>query len=108
MDKIYNKTYLKSSYELERAQFLDSISANWKYEEITYRLEGTTYTPDFFIYDENDNLIRIEEVKGYLTECNKTKIKNFLEKYNLENIYYILFYEDLKKDSKWKTFKDCQ
>ncbi len=94
MDKIYNKTYLKSSYELERAQFLDSIS---KYEEITYKLDGTTYTPDFFIYDENDNLIRIEEVKSiYTYENSKVKIANFLRLYEKESkIYHILFKEDL-------------
>ncbi len=92
---------MKSTYELERAQFLDSISANWKYEEITYKLENTTYTPDFFIYDENNNLIRIEEVKGWMRPESKEKMQIFIEKYDKESkIFYILFKEDLLKDEK--------
>jgi hypothetical protein len=95
----YNGVRLKSSYELKRAKFLDSINTKWKYEEITYELGDFTYTPDFFIYDDDNNLIRIEEVKSeYTYSLRKEKIDMFIEVYKEESKYYhILFEQDLEK-----------
>lgn len=66
--------WLRSSYEYIYAKHLDSINANWKIEFKSYKLiNGSTYKPDFFIFDNNDNLIKIIEVKGWW--------KNRLDKY---------------------------
>lgn len=92
----YNNEKFRSSYEVERAKFLDSISANWKYETITYDLIDTTYTPDFFIYDNKNNLIRIEDVKCvYTYKIRKEKIDKFLRMYEKESkIFNILILEN--------------
>jgi hypothetical protein len=94
----YKKYLMKSSWEIKYAEYLDKNNINWKYEEITYNLGETTYTPDFFIYDENNNLKEIIEIKGILREKYIKKIKLFEEKYSKEfSIFKQLFQKDLKK-----------
>jgi len=93
----YRGYILKSTYELKRAKFLDENNITWKYEEITYNLGDTTYTPDFFIYDKSGKLIRIEEIKStYTYKLKKEKIERFLDMFTEEaKIYVLLFEEDL-------------
>lgn len=68
--------WLRSSYEYIYAKYLDSINVNWKIEFKSYKLiTNETYKPDFFIFDDNNNLIKIVEVKGWW--------KNRLHKYYL-------------------------
>lgn len=88
--------YLRSTYEWIFAKWLDRTKQNWKVEEKVYILEdGRAYRPDFFIYDNEWNLIKIVEVKGYhsnnfdkssllnemieIPVCMVTNIKPFLE-----------------------------
>lgn len=80
----YNGIKLRSTWELRRAKFLDSLGLNWTYEEKRYDLEKYTYVPDFFIYDINGNLIRIEEIKGWFREEAKEKITLFKKLYPKE------------------------
>lgn len=58
--------WLRSTYEFIYAKFLNKIGINWKTEQNVYELsDGTNYRPDFFIYDENWNLEKIVEIKGF-------------------------------------------
>ena len=58
--------WLRSSWEYIYAKWLDKNNINWKFESKQYKLsDGTSYRPDFFILDENNNLEYIVEIKGY-------------------------------------------
>lgn len=60
----YSGFYLRSSYEYAYARFLDHMGVKWTYETETYKLGSSTYKPDFFIYNENNKLIKIVEIKS--------------------------------------------
>ena len=65
----FNKTknkfvWLRSTYEYIYAKWLDKHSIEWDIEKQTFQLEGTTYRPDFFIYEEG-TLKKIVEIKGF-------------------------------------------
>jgi len=91
-DSLYQgKIWLRSSYELAYAKYLDSINEIWYYEIKTFDLENMTYTPDFFLPREN----KFIEIKGYMNDISLIKITKFLEQYN-EN-FEILYKEDLIK-----------
>ncbi len=96
----YNGYNMRSSYEVKRAIFLDSKNIIWTYEEIKYDLLTCKYIPDFHIYDENNNLIRIEEVKcEYTLNKSREKISKFVELYPEQSqIYHIVFGEYLDRD----------
>lgn len=94
----YKGICFRSTYEHTRAKFLDSLGIIWKYEEKTFDLGINSYTPDFFIYDIYNNLIRIEEVKGWFTDDAKEKIKLFKEQYKDEASKLKMVYKkDLEK-----------
>ena len=77
------KYYLKSSWELSYAQYLDELLANgkiakWEYEPDTFWFEKIkrgvrSYIPDFKVED-TDGSIEYHEVKGYLDSKSKTKL----------------------------------
>jgi len=87
--------YLKMSYELEYAIYLDENNISWYYEykffPININGRYTTYTPDFFLPETN----KFIEVKGYLYPEAKLKIEKFKEIYNLN--LEILYKNDLRK-----------
>jgi hypothetical protein len=66
----YNGITFRSTWEAKVAEWLDGQKITWKYEEQRYELVDKTYLPDFFVY-EDDVLVKIIEVKGYLTEQAK-------------------------------------
>lgn len=76
--------YLKSSWELSYAQYLDSLLESgkieeWEYEPDTFWFEAIkrgvrSYTPDFKV-EYADGSIEYHEVKGYLDSKSKTKLK---------------------------------
>ena len=75
--------FLKSSWELSYAQFLDIELANgtikrWEYEPDTFWFERIkrgvrSYTPDFKV-EYPDGRVEYHEVKGYLDSKSKTKL----------------------------------
>lgn len=79
------KVYLRSSYEIGFAQFLDASDIDWEYEpkafmmEIVYRGENktTSYRPDFYLPEYG----RYIEVKGYWYDLAKVKFQAFLSQY---------------------------
>ena len=77
------KYFLKSSWELSYAQFLDKELADgkivqWEYEPDTFWFERIkrgirSYTPDFKV-EYADGSVEYHEVKGYLDSKSKTKL----------------------------------
>jgi hypothetical protein len=88
---LQGKIYLKSSYEIAYAKWLDLNNILWLYEMERFGLGETTYTPDFFL----PKFEKFIEVKGYMSPEAQKKIYMFKEQYpwDLE----VLYYEDLKK-----------
>jgi hypothetical protein len=69
--------HVRSSWELEVCKHLDSLNLNWRYELITYQFTDFMYTPDFFVLDENDKIVYIIEVKGWMDRRSVHKIEAF-------------------------------
>lgn len=77
------KYYLKSSWELSYAKYLDELLSNgkiveWEYEPDTFWFERIkrgirSYTPDFKV-KYLDGKVEYHEVKGYLDSKSKTKL----------------------------------
>ncbi len=88
----YNNIWMRSSWEIKFAFFLDCSGINWKYESKTFDLGIMTYTPDFYM-PEWDSYI---EIKGYWRDDAKKKYRKFKKLYPKENIK-LLMQKDLQK-----------
>jgi predicted amidophosphoribosyltransferase len=88
----YNKKWFRSSYEVNFAKFLDLSNIEWEYENKTFNLGNTTYTPDFYL-PEFDCWI---EIKGWWRDKAKQKVKKFRKIYPKIN-YRIYFKKDLQE-----------
>ena len=90
----YHQIYMRSSYEIAYAHYLDLRGIKWLYEIKTFILEkNNTYTPDFYL-PETDEYI---EIKGWWRDKAKDKFEEFknlyktikisvLEKHDLKNM----------------------
>ena len=88
---LQGKIWMRSSWEIAYAKYLDSINELWYYEIESYFLSnGITYCPDFFL----PRLNKFIEIKGWMSSEGQNKIDLFLQEYpwDLE----ILRKEDLK------------
>lgn len=64
------KVWMRSSWEIEYANYLTSQGLQWLYESAYFDLgNGRTYRPDFYLPETNE----WHEVKGYLTDLDKEK-----------------------------------
>jgi hypothetical protein len=93
----YKDVYLRSSYEYAFAKYLDFKGIKWKYEEIIFKLGFKKYKPDFFIYNEYEELQLIVEIKSRNKIAKEEALKNLQamkEKYNIE--CKIVSYDELK------------
>jgi len=88
---LQGQIYLRSTYELAYAKYLDEHKILYLYENYTYPLGDTTYTPDFFL----PQFEKFVEIKGWMRKEAQNKIDKFRELYpwKLE----VLFKEDLIK-----------
>lgn len=59
---------VRNYWEYGVAIWLCENAFRWTYEEIVYRLIGTSYTPDFHVYDCHGGLLFAIEVKGYFRD----------------------------------------
>lgn len=77
-NKSKNKyVYLRSSWEYAYAVWLDKQNIEWDTEVQQYELgDGIKYLPDFFIY-ENNNLIKIVEIKSTFYYTSEDRMKKF-------------------------------
>ncbi len=78
----YGNIRMDSSWEVKVAEYLDNNRYNWKYSSEKYILSTGQYLhPDFFIYDNIGNLLKIIEVKGYFRLKNREKFELFRKEY---------------------------
>lgn len=89
----YKNIWMRSSYEVLFAQFLDLSGIKYKYESKTFDLGNSTYTPDFYIPEWNLYI----EVKGWWRDDAKKKFKAFKKLYKNVKIKII----DCKKLKNW-------
>jgi hypothetical protein len=83
--------YFRSSWEANYARYLNYLVAEgkiykWEFESDTFWFENIrrgirSYTPDFKIWDTQESEPYYVEVKGYMDNKSKTKIKRFLKYY---------------------------
>lgn len=89
------KIFLKSSWELAYAKYLDSIGEEYYYEPSAFCMningKDTTYTPDFYLPNKG----KFVEVKGYWRDDAKAKFDYFS---NIPEINEYFGYELLMKD----------
>jgi len=82
----YNNYYMRSSYEIAYAKWLDSNNIKWVYEPVAFKVDSngkqTTYRPDFYL-PETDEYI---EIKGWWRDDAKEKFLEFRKKYPLINL----------------------
>jgi hypothetical protein len=84
IDKNGRKMYLRSSWEVRVALWLDLKDKKWDYEKEKFKLnDKKIYIPDFWIYDTNMNLEKIIDVKGFrsINFHGMSKITNFIKEY---------------------------
>ena len=88
----YKKIWMRSTWEIAYAKYLDNLNIKWQYESKVFNLGDTTYTPDFYL-PESDTYI---EIKGWMRKQTEEKIKKlflFFPKIN----FLILNKKELKK-----------
>ena len=69
----YKKIWMRSTYELVYAKYLDKYNIEWLYEPKAFDLGNTTYRPDFYLVKVKKYI----EIKGWLTKKAKDKINKF-------------------------------
>lgn len=102
--------YVRSGWEANYARYLNLLKSyggiqSWEYEPETFWFEGIKrgsrgYCPDFKVTGKDGNII-YHEVKGYMQERDKTKMKR-MEKYH-PNIKIILIREREMNEIKKKV-----
>ena len=107
-----NDIFFRSSWEANYALYLDFLIKqkqikSWTYEKDVFIFKkikfGTrSYRPDFKIYNL-DNTFEYHEVKGYMDNKSKTKIKRMAKYY--PNVKLIIIDKDVYKDLKKKIGK---
>ena len=100
--------WLRSSWEYSYARWLNKQHVNWDVECRSYRLKDNhLYRPDFFIFDDNNNLIKIVEIKGY---WKRDEYKPKLLNEDLNDIDVIIIdnikpYQEKKDVETWKNIR---
>lgn len=102
-----NKFYFRSSWEINYARYLEWLLSkkeieDWGYEIDTFWFEKIkrgvrSYLPDFKVF-HNDGKIEYHEVKGYMDDKSKTKIKRMAKYY--PKVKLIIIDKDSYKDIK--------
>lgn len=81
-DRLGRYIIFKNTWEYGAAVYLDSQGWNWFYEQAPIVYNGETYLPDFFIWDDEGDLIKIIEVKGRYEPDTQAKMGRFKEYFN--------------------------
>ena len=71
------KYNIRSTWECKVAEYLDAQSVLWKYESEVFMFGDEAYLPDFLVFNQFDNLLKIIEVKGYFPTDIQTKMARF-------------------------------
>lgn len=84
----YKGNYLRSTLEYLTAVWLDRKKVKWVYEEKYYNFsDGHRYLPDFSVYDDNNKLLYIIEVKEEYNRYQEEidyKFSNLRDTYDIE------------------------
>lgn len=81
--------FVRSSWEHNVARILQYCKLDYDYEEYTFDLsDGTTYTPDFYVYADNT----FYEVKGEWTQKSRHKVELFRKDYPDKKLIVIDYY----------------
>lgn len=88
----YKNIYMRSSYEIAFAKWLNKNNIEYQYEPKTFDLYNSTYTPDFYLPEKNLWI----EIKGFWWKDAKEKFKLFNKLYPKRKIK-ILMQEDLQE-----------
>jgi len=80
--KELNNIYFRSRWEANYARYLNFLNVKWRHEPKMFYFPGirrgnVSYMPDFYLPDED----RWVEVKGYLDQPSRTKLKRFKKYY---------------------------
>ncbi len=101
------RVWLRSCWEYIFCKWLDKNNITYKVEYKQYTLsDGTSYRPDFFIFDDSGNIKYVVEVKGYNKE-KKYKTHLLQNEYGIQVVvvedinHYCESYE--KELKTWKT-----
>ncbi len=73
----YKNIYMRSSWEVAYAKWLDKQKIKWKYEPKRFNLGKLTYVPDFYLPKQNLYI----EIKGYFNKKTKQKMRLFKKVY---------------------------
>lgn len=84
---ICGSRWMRSSWEVAFALWLDNCGIKWEYETKRFCLGRTYYTPDFYLPDQDQYV----ELKGWFTKKGKQKMDKFKEMYPDINLY--MFFE---------------
>lgn len=88
----YKNIWMRSTWEVKYAKYLDKNKIKWLYESKTFDLGNTTYTPDFYL-PKTDEYI---EIKGWWLKGAIDKFKVFKQLYkNIKTI--VLMEKELKQ-----------
>ena len=82
----YKEIYMRSSWEVAYAKYLDKNNIKWEYESKVFDLGNATYIPDFYL-PEQDLYI---EIKGWWRDDAKKKFDLFKIKYKDINIKILM------------------
>jgi IS30 family transposase len=82
IDRKGREFWMRSSWEIKTALFLDQQERNWDYEKESFEIGlRRRYTPDFWVYDTEDRLEKLLDVKGWLYPENEARIQRFRKSY---------------------------
>lgn len=88
----YKGVWMRSSWEVKYAKYLDKRGIKWFYEPKRFNLGQLTYLPDFYLPEKK----KYVEIKGWMSPESYFKIKKFLETYPQIRLQ-ILMQSDLQK-----------
>lgn len=104
-----NNMYFRSTWEANYARYLNFLKSKgqvykWEYEPDTFWFEKIkrgvrSYLPDFKVWEKKDSIPYYIEVKGWMDDKSKTKLKRMTKYY--PNVRVVVFgekeYKELKK-----------
>lgn len=82
----YKRIFMRSSYEIKFAFFLDCNNIKYKYEPERFYFKDCTYCPDFYIPEWNLYI----EIKGWWRFQDKKRFNLFKKCYSTKNIKVLM------------------
>jgi hypothetical protein len=73
----YKEIWMRSTWEVKYAKYLDKNKIKWHYEYKTFDLGNCTYTPDFYLPKTNEYI----EIKGWWRKNSLRRFKLFKKLY---------------------------